>query len=361
MKISGYQLFWLIFSMEFGMTALFTISTPVFLAKQDAWISMIIATLICLFTTFIAVKLSLLYPEQTFIQYTQTILGKWLGKIILLPYFVMWISVTGIILREYADFVYLALFSSTPLWIVILIMLGAIVYVTYSGGLRSISRSAEIIGPISALGCIVILLFSFKDWDWYNLLPVYANSGVIPIVKASFTPASFLSESFMVVMLIAFMTKPKRAMISSLLGVAAASIAVLAMVLVVILVFGPHLSAKFIYPLYSAMSYISVMDFIQNVDVLAVLLWIVGIFIKLSLYVFITSYGTAQLFHMKKWQHAIWWIAPIVFVISLLPRNTNDSMHYAKFWLAVIFPINLIGMPLLLWFIGIIRKKSTLR
>ncbi|CAN7523839.1 endospore germination permease [Paenibacillus sp. LjRoot153] len=358
MKISGYQLFWLIFSMEFGMTALFTISTPVFLAKQDVWISMILATLICLFTTFVAVKLSLLYPEQTFIQYTQTILGKWLGKIILLSYLLMWLSVSGIILREYADFVYLALFSSTPLWIVILIMLGAIVYVTYSGGLRSIGRCGEIIGPISALGCIIIIIFSMKDWDWLNILPVYANSGILPIVKGSLIPASFLGESFMVVMLIAFMSKPHRAMISSLFGVAAASFAVLVMVLVVILVFGPNLPAKFIYPLYSAMSYISVMDFIQNVDVLAVLLWIIGIFIKLSLYLFITSYGTAQLFHMKKWKHAIWWIAPIVFVISLLPRNTNDSMNYAKFWLGVIFPINLIGIPMLLWIIGSIRKKS---
>ncbi|WP_217582086.1 GerAB/ArcD/ProY family transporter, partial [Lysinibacillus sp. GbtcB16] len=134
MKISGHQLFWLIFTMEFGMTALFTVSNPVFLAKQDAWLSMIFASLVSLCTTFVAVKLSLLYPEQTFIQFSQSILGKWLGIIILIPYFFMWISVTGIILREYADFVFLALFSSTPLWVIILIMLGAVLYVTCSGG-----------------------------------------------------------------------------------------------------------------------------------------------------------------------------------------------------------------------------------
>lgn len=358
MKISGYQLFWLIFTMEFGMTALFTISSPVFLAKQDAWISMILATLICLFTTFVAVKLSLLYPEQTFIQFSQSILGKWLGKIILVPYFLMWLSITGIILREFADFVYLALFSSTPLWIVILIMLGTIVYVTYNGGLRSIGRCSEIIGPISTIGSFLIIFFSVNDWDWHRLLPVYSNTGFLPIVKGSLGPASFLGESFMVVMLIAFMSKPQRALISSLFGVAAASVAVLAMTMIVIMVFGPNLPAKLIYPLYSAVTYISVMEFIQNVDVLAVSLWIIGIFIKLSLYLFITSYGTAQFFHIKKWKHTIWWIAPIVFAVSLLPRNTNDSMSYAKFWLAVIYPINIIGIPLLLWIVGTIRKKA---
>ncbi|WP_169091358.1 endospore germination permease [Paenibacillus sp. PL91] len=362
MKISGYQLFWLIFTMEFGMTAIFTLSPAVFLAKQDAWISMILATLICLFTTYVAVKLSLLYPEQTFIQYSQLIIGKWLGRIILVPYFLMWVSVTGVILREYADFVYISLFSSTPLWIIILIMLGAIGYVTYTGGLRSISRCSEIIGPISMVGIILIIIFSVKDWDWLRILPVYSNTGFLPLVKGSLTPASFLAESFMVVMLIAFMSKPKRAMISSLLGVTVASVAVLAMTLIVIMVFGPNLPSKFIYPLYSVVTYFSVMEFIQNVDVLVVLLWIIGIFIKLSLYLFITSYGTAQLFHIKKWKHTIWLIAPIVFVISLLPRNTIDTMSFAKsFWHDVIFPINLIGIPLLLWIIGTIRKKNRLQ
>ncbi|KIL41929.1 membrane protein [Gordoniibacillus kamchatkensis] len=361
MKISGYQLFWLIFTMEFGMTAIYSLSSDAFVAKQDAWISIIVATLICIFTTFVAVRLSLLYPEQTFIQYSQSILGKWLGKIILVPYILMWVSVTGIILREYADFVFVALFSSTPLWIVILIMLGAIVYVTYSGGLRSISRCSEIIGPITVLSTILVILLSVKDWNWLRILPVYSNSGLLPIVKGGLSPASFLAESFMVVMLIAFMTKPERALVSSLAGVAAASFAVLVMTLFIIMVLGPNLPAKFIYPMYSVVTYISVMEFIQNVDVLNVLIWIIGIFIKASLYFFITSYGTAQFFHIKKWKNTIWLIAPIVFVISLLPRNTNEVMNFAKFWRDVIFPVNLVGIPLLLWIIGSIRKKYMLQ
>ncbi|RAP77435.1 GerAB/ArcD/ProY family transporter [Paenibacillus montanisoli] len=361
MKISGYQLFWLIFTMEFCMTALFTISPTVSLAKQDAWISMIIATLISLLVIFIAVKLSLLYPEKTFIQYSQLILGKWLGKIIIFIYFCVWISVIGIILREYADFVYLALFSSTPLWFIILVMLGAMVYVTYSGGIRGIGRCSEIIGPVTVVGIILIILFSFKDWDWLKLLPVYYNTGYVSIAKASLSPASFLGESVIVIMLISFMTKPNQAMTSSVLGVAAASIAVLVMTFIVIMVFGPNISAKLIYPLYSAVTFISVMEFIQNVDVLAVLLWIIGIFIKLSLYLFITSYGTAQFFHIKKWKHTIWFIALIVFGIALLPRSINDSQVYAKFWLAVILPVNILGIPLLLWIIGSIRKKSILK
>ncbi|NBD25498.1 GerAB/ArcD/ProY family transporter [Paenibacillus glycinis] len=358
MKLSGYQLFWLIFTMAFGMTALFTVSLPIAVAKQDAWLSTVLAALISLFTTFVAVRLSLLYPGQTFIEYSQVILGRWLGKIMLLSYLATWVSLTGIILREYADFVYLALFDSTPLWIVILVMLGASVYVTCSGGLRGIGRCGEIIGPISVVGCLLIIIFSVNDWDWLRLLPVYANTGLLPIAKGSLLPASFLGESFIVVMLIAFMPKPRRAQISALLGVAAASAAVLAMTLIVVMTFGPNIPARLIYPLYSAVTYISVMEFIQNIDVLAVLLWIVAIFIKLSLYLFVTSYGSAQFFGIKRWKNTIWFIVPMVFVISLLPRNFDIEMIYTKFWLAVIYPISLVGIPLLLWMVGSLRKRT---
>ncbi|NIK68674.1 MULTISPECIES: endospore germination permease [unclassified Paenibacillus] len=359
MKISGYQLFWLMFTMEYGMTAIFTLSPAVFQSKQDTWISIIFASLLALAVTYIAVKLGLLYPGQTFIQSSQTILGKWLGKLILLPYFFMWFTVTGVILREFADFVFITLFTSTPLWVVILIMLLVVVYATYSGGLRSIARSSEIIGPVSAAGSVLIILFSMKDWDWLRLLPVYSNTGLLPILKGSLTPASFLAESFMVVMLVAFMKKPQQLLKCSMLGVIAASIAILSMTLTIIMVMGPNLPAKFIYPLCSVVSFISVMEFIQNLDILIVLLWIISIFTKLSLYMFITSYGTAQLFRINNWKRTIWWIAPIVFVLSLLPRNTNDTMDYAKtIWHDWIFPINLVGVPLLLLIIGSIRKKS---
>lgn len=357
MKITNYQLFWLMYTLDYGKTAIFTIAPAVLLAKQDAWISIIIAGLSGLITTFIAVKVSQLYPNQTFIQYSQTILGRWLGTLILIPIFLMWIAITGMILREFADFVFIALFNKTPLWAIMIVMLSVVVYVTSSGGLTSIGRCGELIGPISIIGSLLIIFLSAKDWHWFKLFPVYASTGLVPIMKGSLFPASFIAEAFIVVMLVAFMPKPERAMVASLLGVAAASISILIVTVIAILVFGPILPGHFVYPVYSVVTYISVMEFIQNIDVIIVLLWIISIFIKLSLYFFVTSYGTAQLFRIQKWKRTIWLITPIVFVISLLPRNTVDTLNFAYFWRDVIFPINLVGIPVLLLIVGSIRKR----
>ena len=100
MKISKYQIFWMIASLEIGMVLLLTQSPAIEEAKQDAWISFVFAGLAGIGITFAAGKLSLLYPNQTFIQYSQSILGKWLGRIIVIPYFIHWLSVIGVIFRQ---------------------------------------------------------------------------------------------------------------------------------------------------------------------------------------------------------------------------------------------------------------------
>ena len=80
MKISHIQLFWTIAIMELGMTLLMTITDSLQAAKQDAWISMALAGGISLLVAFISTRLALLYPEQTLVEASETILGSALGN-----------------------------------------------------------------------------------------------------------------------------------------------------------------------------------------------------------------------------------------------------------------------------------------
>jgi spore germination protein KB len=100
------------------------------------------------------------------------------------------------------------------------------------------------------------------------------------------------------------------------------------------------------------------MEFIQNVDILIVIIWF-SIFVKLALYMFIASYGTAQLFHLKDWRKVVWLLAPISFVMAVSIKNIQIfAQYYDKFFvLPFVFPINMIGIPLLLLVVGWIRRK----
>ncbi|MCM2532339.1 GerAB/ArcD/ProY family transporter [Neobacillus pocheonensis] len=101
------------------------------------------------------------------------------------------------------------------------------------------------------------------------------------------------------------------------------------------------------------------MEFIQNVDILIVIIWFFSIFVKLALYMFMACYGTAQWFHLKDWRNVIWFLTPISFVMAVSIKNIQIfGQYYDKFYLLpFVFPVNMIGIPLLLLVVGWIRKN----
>ncbi|MBP3964070.1 GerAB/ArcD/ProY family transporter [Paenibacillus lignilyticus] len=359
MKLTKYQLFWLLFSMEVGMTLMLTLSPTFKAAKQGAPLAILLAILASLLVTYIGVKLSLLYPEDTFVEFVPKIIGKWLGKTLIFVYLLLWIAVAGFILRQYADFVHMALFVLTPLWVIILFILLVILYAVH-GGIHIVGRCSEVIGPLILFNILLFRILSLKDLHLDRLLPLKPTEGWIPVITGSAPAASFMSESVMIVMLVAFLTDKGKAVSSGLWGVGIAGFILLNSVVDLLMILGNTVPGKLVYPVYSISQYISVMEFVQNLDIFLVVGMSFTVFIKVSIYMFMASYGTAQLFHFRKWRYLLWIVGVLVFAIALFPRNVDESqIDFSGFWKNVVFPIFLIGIPLLLWMIGSIRKRMS--
>ncbi|NBD24759.1 GerAB/ArcD/ProY family transporter [Paenibacillus glycinis] len=358
MKLTNYQLFWLLFSMETGMSVMLVIAPTFRAAHQGSPLATLLAGIAALLVTFVAIKLSLLYPEDTFVEYVPKIIGDWLGKTIVFAYLLLWTAVAGIVLREYADFVHLTLFDKTPIWVILLFMLLVIVY-GVQGGIQIVGRCSEVIGPIIVFNVILFRIFSLKDLHPDRLFPLMPSGGWMPVLSGSAPAASFMSESAMVVMLIAFIGNKRKAVATGLWSVGLAAVVLLNVVMDAIMMLGNTVPAKLQYPVYSLSQYISVMEFVQNLDILLVVGMSFTVFVKLGLYLFMTSYGTARLFRVKAWSRTLPIVACLVFAVALFPRNVDESqVIFPAFWKNVAYPIFLFGIPLLLWMIGSARKGT---
>ncbi|PFP24866.1 hypothetical protein COJ96_22835 [Bacillus sp. AFS073361] len=358
MKLSALQIFWLMFTFETGNMILITISPTFQVAKQDAWICYCLAGMLGIMIVYVSSKAALLYPGKTLVEYSQLIFGKWFGLLIVAVYLIQWFSVIGDILREFADFTITILLPTTPLWILVLTMLLTLIYVTYSGGIEGIGRCSEVFGPIVFLSVLIMLFLSVSIFNYHNFLPIFSDTGLLPIMKGTLTPLSFLGESVMMLMLLSFMDHPQKGLKSAVLGIAVASGLVSSVVIGVLLILGPEIASKLRHPAFDTVSYVTVMDFIQNLEILAVLVWILSIFIKLSLYFFLANYGTAQLFHIKNWRKMLWFTVPVFFGISVIfPTPTFSLLYLNKYWINFALPVNMVGIPLLLWLVGSLRKK----
>ncbi|MGG1599859.1 GerAB/ArcD/ProY family transporter [Paenibacillus naphthalenovorans] len=364
MKLSSRQILWLLATFELGMSILLTASPSIMDAKQDAWISFLLAGAAAIFITVVSVKLSLLYPGLTFIEFSQSILGKWLGKIIVIPYFIQWYSVIPIILRQASDFIDMIMFTRTPLLLILLLVLIPVIYVTYHGGIQGIGRCSEIVGPIIFFAFGLVLLLGVINMDVNRVLPVYADSGRINILKGAIPPLAFLGESSTILlMLTCFVNDQKKVVSRALWGVGIASFFLSLSVLASLMTFGPHLSAKMWYPFFEMIRYISFMEFIQNLESIIVIVWFLSVCIKLSVYIFITSYGTAQWLHIRQWKIMIWFVALSGIILALSYNNiVESSIDYPKtIWMPYIFPINFVGIPLVLYIVGTVKKRKRLK
>jgi len=360
MQISRRQLFWLVFSMEIVMTLLFNISPTIAAAGQDAWTSLALAGAGGLCIMYVGIRLNRLYPKQTIIQYSQAILGKWGGKIIVVPYMLMWYYLNSMALRNSASFVYLSLFSTTPLYIVMITMLLLVVYVIYSGGIVGITRCAELMGPLILLVVLSTFILSLNNLDWQQLRPVWTDTDLKGIMKGAVPAFAYYADAVIFTMVYAFLADVKREATGALWGMALAALLVSMASAMVIMTFGPLLPGRMIAPFFGMTRFISVLGFIQNVDILVVVIWMFSAFIQMSLFVFISLYGTAQWLGIKDWRKLIWIIVPLALVIAMLPPNSVVPVkdYVFIFWIPYVIPVNIIGIPLLLWIVGSIRSKK---
>ncbi|MBB6671553.1 GerAB/ArcD/ProY family transporter [Cohnella nanjingensis] len=350
MRISGTQLFWLISTMQVGMTILLTINPAIMVARQDAWISTLAAGLIGVFIAAVSSRVSLMHPHRTFVEYTRTLLGKWLGNAVVFLYLAFWISVLSIILRQYADLIMSTILPETPILVPIAGMLLVAVYVT-GAGLETIARCSELMGPFILLGVAIPVLLVAREARIENIAPVYLDSGWMTVLKGALPPATFLGDCVMLVMLFAFVARPKSGFRPALLGVAVASLLTSATTFTIIAVRGANASASETYSYFNLVRYVSYFDFVQNLDAFVVAIWITGVFVKVSLYFFVTTYGAAQWVGVADWRRMIKLIAPVCLVLALLPRNFLDSsiLFPQKIAMPFILPFHMFGMPLVLW------------
>lgn len=161
-------------------------------------------------------------------------------------------------------------------------------------------------------------------------------------------------------MITPFLLKPERSLKPALMAILFPSLLVTVSTIMVITTFGIKMGGHLFYPYFTMVRFISFLDFVQNMDVWIIFIWIFSVFVKLSLYLFINSYGTAQLLNRQNPKSLIWLVAGLLFIISLIPSSADSVMEYAdRVWIKYVFPINVIALPIVMLVVAHFRRDKT--
>ncbi|WP_179233000.1 GerAB/ArcD/ProY family transporter [Paenibacillus rigui] len=358
MSLTGRQLFWMMVSMQIIMTILLTTSPTIQISKQDAWISMFLSTGIGMGIAFICAQLSMMFPGQTLVEYSRILLGKWIGGLVSALYILFWIIILSVILKQFSLFITGTIMPKTPVPVIESLMLLVVLYPTLHG-IGVIARICELTGPFILIGVAGPMFLVMNEINKDRLLPIYWDNGYLAIMKGALPAATFLGDCIMILVLIAFVVQRKRVITHAVGGVMLSGIAAVVSCIVSLLMFGPVVAGSYPYPMLMIVRSISIAGIIENLDAIVITVWIMSIFTKLSLYLFVAGYGTSQLLGLKNWTYPVWTVAVVALLLALIPLNYEEIsvIFPQKIAGPYFFPILMGGGPLMLFMLALIRHK----
>ncbi|MGK4043428.1 endospore germination permease [Heyndrickxia oleronia] len=354
-KITSLQMALLMYPTIVATAILAVPSLTAKYAQQDLWISPILASVVGLFTVYVTCRLNKLYPNKTIIQMSENIMGKVPGKLITLFFLFFYIHVTGLIVRDYSEFLVGSFFFKTP----ITIISGSMVFLcalAVRGGIEVLGRMAQLFSPVFCIPLIILILLLIPEFKISNLSPVL-EGGFFPAMKGAIVPSGWFSEFFIMIFLLPFLNEKKKGMKYGMVAVVVVMLTLVVVNLTVQLVLGTTTATK-VYPLMNVSRYIGVGDFFEHLESISMAIWIMGAFVKISVFYYAVSSGIAEWFNLSDFRLVIWPVAILIVEFSFW--SIPNIMEYSRFDF-IAFPFYAIFIqviiPVFLLIIATIQKK----
>ncbi|MBB3155896.1 spore germination protein KB [Paenibacillus endophyticus] len=330
-KINQFQFMLLISLFTVGNSILLLPELLYRTAYHDSWLAIIIGIGASLLINMLLLKLSQFYPDLTWVEISEKLLGKWFGGLVsVFMLFYLLYGVTVLLFLS-GQFINIEIMPETPL-VAFSITMAVIMVFGVRLGLVTLGRAAEIFFMLVTLLFILLLALLVPQMELTNIKPVL-ETPIKNIIHASFVYFSISGGPLVCFLMILPNTlRPnfKSFQLGSLIG----GLFIFLTTLTCILVLGPNMQFE-TYPSYSIAKKVNVEDFITRIELIFAVIWFVTIYYKLALYFYATIKGFSDLFKLSKFTSISLPIAIIAVVLStvIFPDTAYESM-----WLLTIYP-----------------------
>jgi spore germination protein KB len=355
-KISAYQMSLLLYPTVMA-TAIVTAPSITFkYADRDLWLSSVWASVVGFLTVYVIDRLNKLYPKETFIQYCENILGILLGKLLGMIYLFYFLFADGIILREYAEFIIGNFFDQTPL----LVVVGSLVFVSacaVRGGIEVLGRSTQVFSALYIVPFLLMVLVLLPDLKIRNMLPIMAH-GIKPSILGAVAEQSWFCQVFFAAFFLPFLVNRSDGKKWCIITVLVITLNMIVANLTTLFLFG-QITATLTYPIMSAARYVNVADFLEHLESAVMAIWVVGAFVKVSVYYYALALGTAQWLKMSDYRPLVfpYGLLILLFTFWVAPSYQKLGELIEK---ADIFEVTLLFtvIPALLLLLAVLRQRK---
>jgi len=354
-KISNFQLYTIL---VIYLAPLAYLEIPQVLAnrlQQNAWMAGFLAIIPGYFMVFILSQI-LKKSRYPFPQLVIEHLGQPLGKVIGFSYIWLFIFLASYTLRFFTDFIETNVLPGTP----ISIHIGVLILVLVIGirsGIGNLARLVEVVSVIGiAFALILVVLIMGQQGSVERLLPLghldyknlaLATGGTMYIVGRLF-----------IVLTLGFWCQNKSQIPSIMIKALWTYVLLIGVTTVAtIMTFGPVITSVLTFPTFSMVTLVNVGNFIQNIDIIFIGIWILGAYGVIVMSWFMACYCTQVLFNLRDYKFLAAASSLLIGITSILiSANILELLVVSRVIIPVIESLFFIVIPFLILLVIIIKS-----
>lgn len=328
------------------------------ISRQDALISVLLASLAGIFIAWIISALFVRFPRNNLFEVTEKVFGKVIGKTINLLYVVWFLHTNILIIKQFSYAINLTILVNTPIIIFYIMPILISIYAIYKG-FEVIARVSELFIPVILAFMLMIFILNAGNMDINNLFPLF-DTDFSAILKATAIGVSWIGEIILFSMFIPYLSKPENV---KLIGISAMLVILFFLSLAVsgtLMVLTPYAAGNFVLPVFNSLRLISIGNFLERLESVIIVSWIFTQFGKICIFYYAAVLGSAQLLGLKNYKPLIIPIGILLFILAVfLFPNIIEVMNFILvFFPPYEMPFFEIGIPLLLLITAVITKKG---
>ncbi|MED4532079.1 GerAB/ArcD/ProY family transporter [Metabacillus fastidiosus] len=251
-------------------------------AGQDAWIAVIVSGVIGTAIMLLYYYLIKYSNEKNYYLLMKKAVGKWAAKFLIFLYILYFFYSSGVVIRDLGELMVSSIFVNTPLEVFCVTLTLTIAYMLKLG-IEILSRTTEIFFPYFAIFIIFVglgVLFS-GNMEFENLLPIMPE-GIQPIIKSVFPSMITFPYGELIVFTMLFQHAGRKKQLAKVVafGVFISFLLLCYSTLIQIMTLGSDMRVRSNFPLLNVAREISLLNFIERVDLLIVFVMMLGVIVK---------------------------------------------------------------------------------
>ena len=254
-------------------------------ANQDVWILCIISGVLDAILCFPIMYLVINFKDLSLLDYYKLIIGKipsFIWGIILAIFMLFQIIIAFNLVTIFLEKV---IIPETP-YLIMLVFIAIVCYYSVQKGFVVLGRVAEMIVPFIVFSVVFFTLLNIGNMNFKNLLPILSDSNWKDILFGSIN-ISFRFYQIYFIAIFSPMLQDKKAVVNVFkCSLIILSILYTVMTITCIASFGVTLSQNYNFLYFSFMRQIDLFRFIERIEFIGVMGWLLGAFICISLHLF---------------------------------------------------------------------------